>query len=61
MKPRTLSEAQKQRLIEFFGQAGAELVEEHLDDLEQAFGSASAVIDMIMNGKMGKNSDHKGV
>ena len=56
MIPRTLSEAQKQRLIEFFGQVGAELVEEHLDDLEQAFGSASTVIDMIMNGKMDKKS-----
>ena len=51
-----LSEAQKQRLIEFFGQTGTELVEKYLDDLEQTFGSASAVIDMIMNGKMGKSS-----
>ncbi len=56
MAPRTLSEEQRQRLIEFFGQTGAELVEKHLDDLEQAFGSASAVIEMIMNGKIEKNS-----
>ncbi len=61
MALRRLSEAQKQRLIEFFGQAGTELVEKHLDDLEQTFGSASTVIDMIMNGKMGKIQDHRGV
>jgi ferritin len=39
---------QREKLVEFFGQKGAEVVISHLDDLDQTFGSASIVIRKIM-------------
>lgn len=39
---------QKERLVEFFGKEGAEVVISHIDDLEGAFGSASVIIRRIM-------------
>ena len=39
---------QREKLVEFFGQKGAEVVIFHIDDLDQTFGSASIVIRKIM-------------
>jgi hypothetical protein len=39
---------QREKLVEFFGQKGAEVVISHLDDLDQTFGSASVVIRKII-------------
>lgn len=41
------------RLVGVFGKTGAELILKHLGDLEETFGSASAIIKMVMDGKMG--------
>ncbi|MGI0090193.1 MAG: hypothetical protein ACREBS_00645 [Nitrososphaerales archaeon] len=42
----------KTRLVEFFGDAGVKIIFEHMNDLEQAFGSASAVIVKVMEGQL---------
>lgn len=39
---------QREKLVEFFGQKGAQVVISHIDDLDQTFGSASIVIRKIM-------------
>ena len=41
---------QRERLVEFFGEKGAEVVISHIDDLDQTFGSASTVIRKVMEG-----------
>jgi hypothetical protein len=44
----TISPKQREKLIEFFGKKGAEVVISHIDELEETFGSASLVIRKIM-------------
>ncbi|MDH2900893.1 MAG: hypothetical protein PXY39_07955 [archaeon] len=39
---------QREKLVEFFGQKGAEVVISHIDDLDQTFGSAAIVIRKII-------------
>jgi ferritin len=39
---------QREKLIEFFGEKGAQVVISHIDELDQTFGTASAVIRKIM-------------
>jgi hypothetical protein len=39
---------QRDKLVEFFGEKGAEVVISHIDELDQTFGSASLVIRKIM-------------
>lgn len=39
---------QREKLVEFFGKSGAEIVISHIDELDQTFGSASVVIRKIM-------------
>ena len=43
--------AEKERLIAMFGAQGAEIIIAHLDDLDQSFGSAAAVMRLAMSGK----------
>ena len=45
-----LTQDARERLVEFFGLKGAEVVISHLEDLEQAFGSSASVIRTIMKG-----------
>jgi hypothetical protein len=52
-----LDQVQKFRLVEFFGDAGARIIIEHFDDLEQTFGGASEIILRAMNGKIPKTSE----
>ncbi|MGI0078284.1 MAG: hypothetical protein ACRECH_01525 [Nitrososphaerales archaeon] len=47
-----LDKVKEARLVEVFGKTGTELILKHLEDLEETFGSASAVIKMVMDGKM---------
>ncbi len=45
-------EEKRRRLTAFFGKEGATIVLDHVGELDSAFGSASAVIELIMRGKM---------
>jgi ferritin len=43
-----ITSRQREKLIEFFGEKGANIVISHIDDLEETFGSASVVIRRVM-------------
>jgi ferritin len=43
---------QRERLVNFFGEKGAQVVISHIDELDQTFGSASAVIRKVMEEKI---------
>ncbi len=45
----TITPNQRERLTEFFGEKGAQIVISHIDELDQTFGSASVVIRKIMD------------
>lgn len=45
-----ISQAERNRLVKFFGQTGAAVILKHIDDLDQTFGSASQIISQIMQG-----------
>jgi hypothetical protein len=40
---------ERARLVEFFGEEGAEVIMSHIDELEETFGSASIIIRRVMN------------
>ena len=55
------SEGEKERLVKFFGEAGASVILKHLDNLDEAFGTASQIISQIMRGDFefgGKSKDN---
>lgn len=45
-----ISPKQRENLINFFGEKGADIVIQHINELDKVFGSASAVIRSIMRG-----------
>ncbi|MHB8702357.1 MAG: hypothetical protein ACYC7D_15250 [Nitrososphaerales archaeon] len=47
-----VSQAQRERLMIFFGNIAADCILRHVDDLESVFGSASRIIVMVMDGKI---------
>jgi ferritin len=46
------------RLVDFFGETGAKIIIEHIDDLEKTFGSASQIILMIIDGRLPRRPNH---
>ncbi len=44
----TITPQQREKLVGFFGEKGAEIVISHIDELDQTFGSASIVIRKLM-------------
>lgn len=53
-----VSEAQRERLENFFGEFGADHILRHLNDLEGTFGSAATIIMMVMDGKISSPKEH---
>lgn len=51
----SITSAKKARLVRVFGQEGTKLILQHIDDLEEIFGSASIVMRMVMEGKLPRN------
>jgi ferritin len=56
--PTEVKQLQMRRLVDFFGETGAKIIIEHIDDLEKTFGSASQIILMIIDGRLPRRPNH---
>lgn len=55
------SDVERKRLVAFFGVHPAELILQHLEDLEGTFGSGAVVIRNVMRGYSQRDAEKEGL